>query len=135
MNYRSLIEAASAVRASVNASYYRLPGKSSRYLYRREWRGSRKPPERLSASTELFDFLKEHGEAVAALSRRESPMKGLFLDEDSESALAFPVLHGPSGELTGVLFLSSSSPLAFSGSCIEELERLIALSGPPEEKR
>ena len=135
MNYRSLIEAASAVRASVNASYYRLPGKNSRYFYRGEWKGESKPPERLSASTELFDFLKENGRAVVALSRREAPMKGLFLDEDSESAVAFPFLHGPSGELSGVLFLSSPGPLAFSGTCIEKVERLIALSGPPEENR
>ncbi len=135
MNYRSLIEAVSAEKAAVNASYYRLPGKNSRYFYRGEWRGVRKPPERLSASMELFDFLKENGEAVVALSRPEAPMEGLFLDEDSESALAFPFLHGPAGELTGVLFLSSPGPLAFSGSCIEKVERLIALSGPPEENR
>ncbi len=135
MNYRRLIEAASAVRTSVNASYYRFPGRNSRYFYRGEWRGSSKPPERLSASMELFGFLKENGRAVVALGREQAPMEGLFLDEYSESALAFPLLHASSGELTGVLFLSSPAPLAFSGSCIEKVERLIALSGPPEDKQ
>lgn len=135
MDYRTLIEEVSAETRPASAGYYRYPGGSSRYLYRGAWKGSRKPPERLSAALEVIGFLRESGSPVLALERERAPMEGLFTDEEAESALALPLFDKPDGTFGGVLFLWAPHPFAFSGTFIEKAERLTAMVRPPEDTR
>jgi hypothetical protein len=134
MTGRELIESAAGLSTATELCCYRMPEKQGRYLYREAWRGTRKPPERLLTELELVRFLLENPSPVVALRRKDRPLEGLFLHESDESALVVPFVSPRTGAVTGMISLTSPFPFAFSGTCIQRIEQLVARAQPLEVK-
>lgn len=120
-----MLEAAIELCKADSALYYRYIEPERTHLLCSSWIAREKPPEQLSAEALLFSFLEEFPTTVVSSQRTCSPMEGLYLFSDHESALAHPLRLHTSKALHGIIFLYARAPFHFSAHCIEALEQFI----------
>jgi len=93
-------------------------------IYRR---GLRDVPGTIPSNLELLEFLRECGEAVVLLSRKESPFIDIFLSPDMNSAIVLPVKSGKRN--IGALFLNSRNENHYGNELFRYLDSLNRLAG------
>jgi len=93
-------------------------------IYRR---GIRDVPASIPYDLELLEFLRDCGEAVVLLSRKESPFEDMFLSPEMKSGIVLPVKSGKRN--IGVLFLNSRSENHYGNDRFRYLDSLNMLAG------